>query len=82
MARSEPSEADERSPDDLRPTRFYLLGLAQIGAFTLLDLDLAPMIGRRREAVWAYATGQRPVPKPVALLREYMSASSPRHTPD
>ena len=34
---------------------------------------IGPMIGRRREAVWAYATNDRGVPEPVAKLLRLMA---------
>jgi hypothetical protein len=50
-------------------SQFYALGLHQ-----LLD-DPSPMIGRRREAVWAYANGKRKVPGPVEKLMRLLAAS-------
>jgi RNase adaptor protein for sRNA GlmZ degradation len=38
--------------------------------------QLGPMVGRNREAVWAYAKGEREVPKPVEKLMRLLSQST------
>lgn len=55
----------------MTPSRFRTLA-AQI-AGPHWKTKLPDMIGRRREAVWAYAKGERAVPKPVEKLMNLLS---------
>lgn len=49
--------------------------LAEKIAGSRWKMDLGPVIGRRREAVSAYANGQRQVPKPVDKLMRLLAES-------
>lgn len=52
---------DGMSPENFRALAYAIAGPHWKG-------DLGDKIGRSRSQVWEYATGKRPVPKPVALL--------------
>ena len=57
----------------MTPYRFRILAKQIAGEHW--KTKLPDMIGRRREAVWAYANGERAVPKPVEKLMVLLANS-------
>jgi hypothetical protein len=64
----------------MTPARFRSLAARIAGP--RWKTKLGPMIGRRREAVWAYAKGERAVPKPVEKLMNLLSKENASKSPN